>query len=81
MKEYLIECIDRTFDDEDYYKINKYIEDLEERIDMAIFFLKETWTESSDIYNHFSAGCGCGNNFEFEDDRKELLEILNKEVE
>ena len=36
MKEYLIECIDRTFDDEDYYKINKYIESLETKIDEAI---------------------------------------------
>lgn len=32
MKEYLLSCIDRTFDDEDYYKINKYIEKLEEEI-------------------------------------------------
>lgn len=46
MKEYLLNCIDRTFDDEDYYKINKYIEGLEEKIDKAIEYCN-TYTRLS----------------------------------
>lgn len=49
MKEYLIECIDRTFDDEDYYKINKYIEDLEEKMEKKVVIMEKYLELISDL--------------------------------
>ena len=76
LSEYTKRYIDETNLDLEINKLLKAKDNLQQRIDKAIEYINKKWIEGSNIYSHFSAGCDCGNNFDFEEDREELLEIL-----